>query len=49
MKTAKSAYDLGRKLDVDMPITQEVYHVLYEQKSPRQAVADLMTRALSRE
>ena len=49
VKTAKSAYDLGIKLDVDMPITQEVYHVLYEQKSPRQAVADLMTRALSRE
>jgi glycerol-3-phosphate dehydrogenase (NAD(P)+) len=49
VKTAKSAYDLGIKLDVDMPITQEVYRVLYEQKSPRQAVADLMTRALSRE
>ena len=49
VKTAKSAYDLGLKLDVDMPITQEVYRVLYEQKSPRQAVVDLMTRALSRE
>jgi len=49
VKTAKSAYDLGIKLDVDMPITQEVYRVLYEQKSPRQAVVDLMTRALSRE
>jgi glycerol-3-phosphate dehydrogenase (NAD(P)+) len=49
VKTSKSAYDLGIKLDVDMPITQEVYRVLYEQKSPRQAVADLMTRALSRE
>jgi glycerol-3-phosphate dehydrogenase (NAD(P)+) len=49
VKTAKSAFDLGIKLDVDMPITQEVYRVLYEQKSPRQAVVDLMTRALSRE
>lgn len=49
VKTAKSAYDLGIKLEVDMPITQEVYRVLYEQKSPRQAVVDLMTRALSRE
>lgn len=49
VKTAKSAYDLSLKLDVDMPITQEVYRVLYEDKSPRQAVVDLMTRALSRE
>ena len=49
VKTAKSAYDLSVKLEVDMPITQEVYRVLYEQKSPRQAVVDLMTRALSRE
>ena len=49
VKTAKSAYDLSLKLDVDMPITQEVYQVLYADKSPRQAVVDLMTRALSRE
>jgi glycerol-3-phosphate dehydrogenase (NAD(P)+) len=49
VKTAKSAYDLSIKLDVDMPITHEVYKVLYEGKSPRQAVVDLMTRALSRE
>ena len=48
-KTAKSAYDLSVKLAVDMPITAEVYRVLYEGKSPRQAVVDLMTRALSRE
>jgi glycerol-3-phosphate dehydrogenase (NAD(P)+) len=46
VKTTKSAYDLGHKLGVDMPITSEVYRVLYEGKSPRQAVSDLMTRAL---
>ncbi|EYF05892.1 NAD(P)H-dependent glycerol-3-phosphate dehydrogenase [Chondromyces apiculatus] len=49
VKTAKSAYDLGRKLDVEMPITSEVYRALYEGKSPRQAVVDLMNRALTRE
>jgi glycerol-3-phosphate dehydrogenase (NAD(P)+) len=49
VKTAKSAYDLGVKLDVDMPISTEVYRVLYEDKSPRQAVVDLMTRALTKE
>ncbi|MEO7328330.1 MAG: NAD(P)H-dependent glycerol-3-phosphate dehydrogenase [Minicystis sp.] len=49
VKTTKSAYDLGKKMGVDMPITGEVYQVLYEGKSPRQAVVDLMTRALMRE
>jgi glycerol-3-phosphate dehydrogenase (NAD(P)+) len=49
VKTTKSAYDLGKKMGVDMPITSEVYQVLYEDKSPRQAVVDLMTRALMRE
>jgi glycerol-3-phosphate dehydrogenase (NAD(P)+) len=27
-----------------MPITQEIYRVLFEGKSPRRAVYDLMTR-----
>src|SRR5262249_34976523 len=44
VKTAKSAYDLARRCDVEMPITTEVYEVLYEGKSPRQAVADLLAR-----
>jgi glycerol-3-phosphate dehydrogenase (NAD(P)+) len=46
VKTAKSAFDLGRKLGVEMPITTEVYLVLYEGKSPKQAVSDLMSRSL---
>ncbi|HSN98874.1 MAG TPA: NAD(P)H-dependent glycerol-3-phosphate dehydrogenase [Candidatus Nanopelagicales bacterium] len=49
VKTAKSAYELGQKLNVEMPITCEVYRALYEGKSPRQAVVDLMNRALTRE
>ena len=49
VKTTKSAYDLSNKLGVDMPITAEVYRILYENKSPQQAVVDLMARALSRE
>ncbi|UQA62334.1 NAD(P)H-dependent glycerol-3-phosphate dehydrogenase [Polyangium aurulentum] len=49
VKTAKSAYDLGSKLGVDMPITCEVYKVLYEKKAPLQAVTDLMNRELRRE
>jgi glycerol-3-phosphate dehydrogenase (NAD(P)+) len=49
VKTTKSAYDLGNKLQVEMPITTEVYRMLYEGKSPKLAVVDLMTRALTRE
>jgi glycerol-3-phosphate dehydrogenase (NAD(P)+) len=49
VKTTKSAFDLSNKLGVDMPITAEVYRILYEDKPPQQAVVDLMNRALSRE
>jgi glycerol-3-phosphate dehydrogenase (NAD(P)+) len=47
--TAKSAHDLSLKLAVEMPITQEVYRVLFEGKDPRQAVVDVMTRPLIQE
>lgn len=42
--TAKSAYALSLKHKIDMPITKEVYHLLYRHKSPAKAVNDLMTR-----
>ncbi|MDD5465265.1 MAG: NAD(P)-dependent glycerol-3-phosphate dehydrogenase [Candidatus Omnitrophica bacterium] len=42
--TAKSAYALSIKYKIDMPITREVYRLLYMHKSPRKAVKDLMTR-----
>ncbi len=49
VRTAKSAYDLSKKLGVDMPITSEVYSVLYEDKPVEKAVRDLMARELSYE
>ncbi len=49
VKTAKSAYDLSRKLGVDMPVTRETYAVLYENKPAKQAVKDLMARELGHE
>jgi glycerol-3-phosphate dehydrogenase (NAD(P)+) len=42
--TAKSAYRLSLKYHVEMPITKEIYSVLYKNKSPLKAVADLMSR-----
>ena len=41
---AKTAWQLSEKQGVTMPITQEVYRVLYEGKDLRQAVRDLMAR-----
>jgi glycerol-3-phosphate dehydrogenase (NAD(P)+) len=49
VKTTKSAHELGEKLGVDLPITDEVYRVLYEDKPAKQALYDLMTRPLKHE
>lgn len=43
--TAKSAYELSKRYKVEMPITAEIYNVLYENKDPKRAVHDLMTRS----
>lgn len=42
--TVKAAYNLSKKYSVYMPITEEVYRVLYEKKNPQKAVIDLMKR-----
>jgi glycerol-3-phosphate dehydrogenase (NAD(P)+) len=44
VKTAKSAWQLAQRHGVEVPITREVQAILYEGKSPKQAVRDLMTR-----
>lgn len=43
--TTRSAYQLSQRYSIEMPITTEVYRTLYEDKNPRDAVMDLMTRA----
>lgn len=49
VKTAKSVYNLSRKLGVEMPISHETYRILYEDLSPKEAVIRLMTRDLKQE
>ncbi|MBN1878728.1 NAD(P)-dependent glycerol-3-phosphate dehydrogenase [bacterium] len=49
VKTTLSARELANRYDVEMPITEQVYQTLYHEKSPRQAVLDLMTRSLKSE
>ncbi len=42
--TTRAAYELARKHGVEMPITEKVYEVLFENSSARKAVASLMQR-----
>lgn len=42
--TARSVYEKAGRMGIDMPITTEVYRVLYENKNPAVAVRDLMLR-----
>lgn len=42
--TTRSVHNLARERGVDMPITHEVYQILYEGKPPLTAVSDLMLR-----
>lgn len=49
VKTTKSCYNLAKKLDVDIPILDQVYQVIYEYKSCREAVNDLFGRDLKKE
>jgi glycerol-3-phosphate dehydrogenase (NAD(P)+) len=49
IKTSKSARQLAEKHQIEMPITTEMYRVLYEDESPRGAIQRLMTRSLKAE
>ncbi len=44
VNTAKAAYDLSVKYNVNMPITKEIYDVLFFGQDTKQAVVNLMTR-----
>jgi len=44
VRNAKSVHDLARKHNVRTPIVDEVHAIIYQDKSPKQAVKDLMTR-----
>lgn len=49
VKTTKAAHELAKKLGVDAPITNAVYQVLYEGKSIRKAMVELLGRPPKRE
>ncbi len=44
VRTTQSALDLGRKLNVPMPITEKVHEVLFGGKPPEEGIRDLLGR-----
>ena len=42
--TTKSAYECARTLNIDTPIIDEVYALLYQKKTPAQAMQELLER-----
>ncbi|MBK6795554.1 MAG: hypothetical protein IPG76_01790 [Acidobacteria bacterium] len=49
VKTARAAHLLSTRLNVEMPIASGVYQMLYEEKSPRDLMIELMERPLKSE
>jgi glycerol-3-phosphate dehydrogenase (NAD(P)+) len=49
IRTTQAAYHLAQKFGVEMPITEQIYKILYERKDPREAVVDLMLRGKTHE
>lgn len=47
--TAESAFELSKKYNIEMPIVEQVYKIIYEGKDPVLAVSDLMRRSLKSE
>ncbi|MFR6021103.1 MAG: NAD(P)H-dependent glycerol-3-phosphate dehydrogenase, partial [Lactobacillaceae bacterium] len=45
VSTTKVAHQMARELDVDMPITDAIYQVLYENAPIRTVITDLMKRS----
>jgi len=49
VRTTRSVHELSQQMGVEMPIVEQVHAILYQDKDPRQALSDLMTRALKQE
>ena len=49
IRTTQIIYELAKEKGIDMPIIQAVYEVLFQNKKPRDAVTELMTRELKKE
>ena len=44
VRNTRSVHDLAIARGIEMPIAEQMFEVLYQQKEPRQAVGELMKR-----
>ena len=49
VKTSASVHDLSQKLGIEMPLSEQVYQVVHQDKPAAQAIDDIMNRALKHE
>jgi glycerol-3-phosphate dehydrogenase (NAD(P)+) len=49
VRTTAATVELARRAGLEMPITEQMYAVLYEGKPPREAIRELMERRLKQE
>ena len=49
IRTAKIIHELAKEKNIEMPIIEAVYQVLYEDKKPSEIAYKLMTRELKKE
>lgn len=49
VKTTKAAFEISQKVGIEMPITSEIYSILYQDKNVKNAVVNLMLRSKTHE
>lgn len=49
IRSTMAAYELAQRHEVEMPITDQIFRVLYEGLNPKEAVMNLMTRGRTHE
>jgi glycerol-3-phosphate dehydrogenase (NAD(P)+) len=49
VKNSRAFYLLAQRLGVDMPLVEAVYHILYDDLTPKEAIRKLMSRQLKDE
>ncbi len=47
--TARAIYELGREYDVELPICNTVYSIIYENQDPKSALSKLFERSIKKE
>ncbi|MFQ5695786.1 MAG: NAD(P)H-dependent glycerol-3-phosphate dehydrogenase, partial [Terriglobia bacterium] len=49
VETTRATRGLGRRLGLELPVSEQTYRMLFEQQTPRAALRELMERSLREE